>query len=1202
LFGLTKTEINVSEQVPNYEGTTKGKNMKIIFALVILFVLTFYFLQGIELSLENNILTISGSFELEKFPAQKINGIEYLKFDTSDFGKTGNNGEAELPVFSKLVNLPNTGNYVLKDLEYDFEELDLDKKIIPFGWEDNTPINSEFYYKDEWFPKEIIKISKPSIMRGVRFSQISLAAAQYNPALNKIRILKNIKVDLELYPSKNENSVANDRNSNIKPFSNILIEKSGRTETPSYYNGNYLLIAPDNCVSYLQPLLRHKEKLGYKTRLATLTETGSSNTSIKNFIQNAYDNWDYPPENVILIGDVDGTIVLPSYFVEGYWTPWDVTDHPYTLLEGDDYFPDIMLGRIPVRSLTQLATVVNKIIKYESEPYPGDWIKHALMCGVVKASWHYYSARETKMAVRDKLLNFGYTFVDTLISPYEVGQTQLENKINEGYSFVNYRGFGDWNYWWGEPNPMFNLDNINNLTNGYKLPMITSIVCGGGNFACDDYPSAFGETWLLAGSPAIPKGAIGFIGPSELNTKTPFNNANDMGIYQGITQENLFTCGEMLLRGKMELYNNFPDCHEWGDATNSDQFYFYVYGLLGDPGLSIWTDTPKEVSMNFTEEMITGENYLNVGITTSELDKSGFTIAVTNSDSLITIDFTDANGEVNIPLSLEEGVYEITASKYGYIPETDTLSVIDGNIVGLYEYTFMDSIVSGEIVDLEVIIKNLGEFTATNIYAVLTSNDDYLQIILGNINIESLGAGDSEICEFQFQIGEEWYNGQVSELFLNVDYEFESRKILIRDEQETFLIPVEINAAELVLADFIVANPDSCLIQNNTEEVYLELQNCGNYETGDFYANLISLNDKTEVLISNRNYSNISVGTSGTNANYFQVSVEDVLDGEQALFRLEISDNRTILQELEFSIPIGFINEFSPTFCEYGYYAIESNDSGNFTPPVYNWIEIENTGTQITGGHATEDGFIKTIDLPFDFQYFGTSYDKISVCSNGYLCMGETDLMFHRNRTIPSGSGSPAMIAPFWDDLKNGNLYYFYDTANDYFIIEWTDFQNVYNPYYDETFEVILYDPEFYPTPTGDGEILFQYNEINNIDQGDNYATVGIENEAQTQGLLMTFANNYAPTAQPIEDETAIFFTITESPYYPTAPQNITISVENDSIYLEWDAVDYATSYDIYSADDPYSNFVIEAEEITTTNWNESLTDIKKFYYIKAVN
>jgi len=114
------------------------------------------------------------------------------------------------------------------------------------------------------------------------------------------------------------------------------------------------------------------------------------------------------------------------------------------------------------------------------------------------------------------------------------------------------------------------------------------------------------------------------------------------------------------------------------------------------------------------------------------------------------------------------------------------------------------------------------------------------------------------------------------------------------------------------------------------------------------------------------------------------------------------------------------------------------------------------------------------------------------------------------------------MIAPFWDDLQNGQMYGYYDEDNHYCVIEWLDFQNSFNTDYHETFQVILYDPVYYSTPTGDGEILFQYKEVNNIDQNGNYATVGIENEMQDSGLLMTFANIYQPTSRPLEDETAI--------------------------------------------------------------------------------
>ncbi|MCK4358182.1 MAG: T9SS type A sorting domain-containing protein, partial [Candidatus Cloacimonetes bacterium] len=129
-----------------------------------------------------------------------------------------------------------------------------------------------------------------------------------------------------------------------------------------------------------------------------------------------------------------------------------------------------------------------------------------------------------------------------------------------------------------------------------------------------------------------------------------------------------------------------------------------------------------------------------------------------------------------------------------------------------------------------------------------------------------------------------------------------------------------------------------------------------------------------------------------------------------------------------------------------------------------------------------------------------------------------------------------------------------YDEENHYFVIEWSEFSNVYNPDLKETFEVILYDPEYYPTTTGDGEILFQYKEIYNVDQDENYATVGIENESQTEGLLLSYSNIYTPTSQPLENETAILFTIKEGPIIPylsVEPTYITVSIPSDTIITE---------------------------------------------------
>jgi len=888
-------------------------------------------------------------------------------------------------------------------------------------------------------------------------------------------------------------------------------------------------------------------------KLATLSETGSGEQQIKDYLQNAYDNWETPPEYVVLVGDVNGNIIVPTFYVPGgQYSPWDETDHSYTLLDGDDYFPDILIGRLSVRSLIELQTIMSKIIKYESDPFiETDWIKSALMIAYIYPEYSLsgiFSHRETVMAVRDKLLDFEYTKVDTFIYPYQSGNIQLANIINDGQSFVNFRGAGNYSHWTAYPNyEFFNIDDVNNLNNGFKLPMVTSMTCGTGGFASTTYPSTFGETWLKAGSPSVPKGAIGLIGPSERDTQTSWNNCIDLGIYQGITQEGLFKCGEMLLRGKMELYNNYPNNHAYV-VNNSDQFNFYIYNLLGDPGLAIWTDTPKNIELEVCD-YYEGMNYVSAHINIEVSEKDGFIIAITNSDSLITTGITDESGNINIPCELNFDNYSITASKYGYIPQTVEFSVIEGNYMGLFDYDLSEEPISGDSINIELTLKNFGTLSAENVTINLDTEEDRIEVISSEITTGEIQAGELYICNFQIRICNEWYDGFTSNMFVNISSNF---------GENSSIIPVEILSPELVLSDFIVENSSNCLIQNESSNVTIELKNCGNNDSNNFNVNFISQNNKIEIINAYSSYANIPINNFGNNQNNLTVNVANVISGEFADFKLEILQNDIVVQEIEFNIPIGIIDELSPTFCDYGYYAIESRDVGNFEVPQYNWIEIDpdlgGNGILIGADHATSDGYIRTIHLPFQFQFFGYFYHSVSVCSEGLLAMGESNNIFHRNRNIPSGIGPNAMIAPFWDDIEDGELYVYFDEESHYFIIEWSEWHNVYNPEYMETFQVILYDPEYYPTPTRDGEILFQYKEIHNIDQEENFATVGIENETQTEGLLMTYADIYPQTVQSLENETAILFTIKEGldiPFLTVEPSTITVSVYPDTVIIE---------------------------------------------------
>jgi hypothetical protein len=68
---------------------------------------------------------------------------------------------------------------------------------------------------------------------------------------------------------------------------------------------------------------------------------------------------------------------------------------------------------------------------------------------------------------------------------------------------------------------------------------------------------------------------------------------------------------------------------------------------------------------------------------------------------------------------------------------------------------------------------------------------------------------------------------------------------------------------------------------------------------------------------------------------------------------------------------------------------------------------------------------------------------------------------------------------------------------------------------------VILLDPLYYPTPTGDGEILVQY--LVPLAQSD--ATLGIENYTETVGLQYYFDGTYHEWAAAVTDSFAIRYT-----------------------------------------------------------------------------
>jgi len=226
------------------------------------------------------------------------------------------------------------------------------------------------------------------------------------------------------------------------------------------------------------------------------------------------------------------------------------------------------------------------------------------------------------------------------------------------------------------------------------------------------------------------------------------------------------------------------------------------------------------------------------------------------------------------------------------------------------------------------------------------------------------------------------------------------------------------------------------------------------------------------------------------------------------------------------SSPINFIvgdPMYEPTGPDaYGYYAYDIYDQNG---PTYNWVEVDPfAGGPGTALNITSDDQTFPLSLPFTFTYYGQDYAEISVCSNGWIAMGSTTDVDWSNSTIPNSDGPPAMIAPFWEDLSpqqpGGHVACYSDVSQHYYVIEFDSVRQFSPTTARETFEVILHDPAYYPTPTGDGKILLQYKRVSDPTS----CTVGIEDATETIGLQYLYNTDYDQHAAPLGAEMAVLF------------------------------------------------------------------------------
>ena len=503
----------------------------------------------------------------------------------------------------------------------------------------------------------------------------------------------------------------------------------------------YLIIVPDALYNDILPLATWKEKKGWHVVVATLSQTGGTPNSIKNYIASAY-NDSLPTEYVLLVGDHN---LLPAHSTA---TPVSYTDHPYTMIDGSDFLSDVFIGRLPCANASELATMLNKIITYETDPYMADpsWFDRALVVAANYPINIMTTPIPTKRLIRERLLEYGFNEVDTVYYPPVSGGAEITAAINQGVTLVNYRGGDADPDGWIHPN--FHNTEVTGLSNGEKLPIVTSIVCLNGNFG---YATCFGEAWLRAGNVVNPRGAVAFFGASAATTSSRWNNCLDMGIYVVITQEHISSLAPAMYRGKLEVYMNFPLDTSWTSGTS---FYFHTYNILGDPSLQMWTTMPDTFVVSHDATLPTGASVLAVQVQSASMQPvERALVSLYKEGEVKEVVYTDAAGNAYFTFkTTSNDTLFVTVSKKDFKPYCGHCLITSSSVyVGYDSHTIDDGggnnngeINPGEPIDLGVTLRNYGtSTTATNVTALLRANDPYVTITDSSKSYGSIPPGNT---------------------------------------------------------------------------------------------------------------------------------------------------------------------------------------------------------------------------------------------------------------------------------------------------------------------------------------------------------------------------------------------------------------------------------------------------------------------------
>ena len=571
-----------------------------------------------------------------------INSIQHKKLLVEGGSPILNLGEPELLKFTSNIQLPETGvsNFTIVDLKYSTIE---NINIIPSKGNLYRNINPNLisfnkgpvYEIDQDYPSSVFSLSEPYIQRDLRGQTLNFVPFQYNPVQKILKVYSKIIVKIEFNKTvKGNNELLRTNDENILNELKSSYQRRYLNYIPTRYNsigqeGSMLIISPSEYFNELAPFIEWKKQSGREVVLVDIADIGNNQSNIYNYVRTYYQqNSDFL--YLLLVGDHNKVAAYDAGSTGGWMSETKWSDAKYGLISNsNDWYPDIYVGRFSPSNLTDLNTIVQRNLEYETNPDTSDYYLNAIGLGSNEgagygddgeADWQHLRN------IRTDLLNYGYQNVFEFYDGSHGGEdangnpnsTIISNAVNGGISLFNYTGHGDIN---SCSSGNYSSSHINSATNNGKYPFVVSVACNNGTFTSG---TCISEAWQRASGSGSPTGAIAAAGSSILMSWAPPMASQDEIVdilVESYPNNKMHSIGALFYSGQMKMLDDYP---------NPGKEVVETWVLFGDPATLFRSDIPSDfvVEHSETEE---------IGLTSTTIlcDVENAAVTLWNGDSLL---------------------------------------------------------------------------------------------------------------------------------------------------------------------------------------------------------------------------------------------------------------------------------------------------------------------------------------------------------------------------------------------------------------------------------------------------------------------------------------------------------------------------------------------------------------------------------------